>query len=93
MHFGNHAFCFTDSLQARVAEGFLLGNGAEGVDLLLNVAGHQLPIAMDTPLQVNEVVRMADGPNALCDLLALLRQALADLVSSLDHWCGLLQTG
>src|SRR5262245_5881107 len=64
-----------------LAEVFLLGDGANRVNLLLHVARNQLVVATDAVLQINKVVRVADRPHALADLLPHWRQALVLLAS------------
>ena len=68
LHFGHHALGFLDPLQARLAEVFLLGNGADRVDVLLDIPGNELAVATHAALQVDKVVGVADGADALGDL-------------------------
>ena len=46
LHFGQHALGFLDALQARLAEPFVLGNGANRVHLLLDISRNELPIEL-----------------------------------------------
>ena len=71
---------------------FLLGNGADRVDVLLDITSYELAVAPHTSLQVDKVVRVADGAKALGDLLALLREALICLASYFHLLCGLRKT-
>jgi len=50
---------------ARVTESFPMGDGTGRVDLVWEIARNQLAVATFTSIQVNAVVRMADGPNTL----------------------------
>ena len=45
LHFRNHAFRFFDALHAALTEPFVLGNGADGVDVLLEVPGKEFAVA------------------------------------------------
>ena len=81
LHFGKHALGFLDALQARLAEPFVLGNGAHSVNLLLDISRNELPIATHTSRQIDKVVCMADSADTLSDLLALLADALVLLAS------------
>ena len=76
LHGGHHALGFLDTLQACLPEVFLLGNGADRVEVVLDIPGNKLAIATDTALQINKVVGMADGTDALSDRFALAREAL-----------------
>jgi hypothetical protein len=90
-HFGHHALRFRDAIQAYLAEAFLLGNGADGIDLVLDILCNQLAVAADTAIQVDEMIGVADGTNALAYLFSLLREALALLASCCHLLLGLLQ--
>src|SRR5262245_23564385 len=81
LHFGHHALGFLNPIEARLAESFLLRNGANGIDVLLNIPRNELAVAPHAALQVDKVVGVAEGPNALGDLLALLAEALVFLAS------------
>ena len=52
LHLGHHTFRFRDTLHARCTEAFLLGDGAGRVDLVLDIADNQLPVATDPSIQV-----------------------------------------
>ena len=54
----------------------MLGNGTDGVDVLLDIPGNALPVATPAALSIDEVVRVANGTEALDDLLALCAEAL-----------------
>jgi hypothetical protein len=47
-HFGHHALGLLDPPQARLAEVFLLGNGADRVKVLRDIAGNALAVAPHT---------------------------------------------
>jgi hypothetical protein len=71
LHFGHDALRFLNALEARLAEPFLLRNGADRVDVVLDILGNELPVATHTALQGNEVVGVANGTDALGDRLAV----------------------
>src|SRR5215510_11140918 len=91
LHFWHHTLRFRDPLQARRAELFLLGHGADRGDVLLDITGDELAVATHAALQVHKVVGVANGPNALADLLPQLCQALVLLASGFHLLHGLLR--
>jgi hypothetical protein len=93
LHFGNHVLSFLDAIQARLAESFVLGNGAHSVNLLLDISRNELPIATHASLQIDKVVRMADSADTLSDLLSLLAEALVLLACHFSFPLELLQAG
>jgi hypothetical protein len=92
LHFGYYTPCFLDALQACLAESFLLGDAADGGDVVLDIAGNELPVATDASLEVDKVVRVPNGLDALPDYLALLYEPLVLVASRLYLSLGLLQT-
>jgi hypothetical protein len=76
LHFGHHTLGFRDPLQARLAEACLLSNGANRVDMLLDIPRNELAVATHAALQVHKVIGVAKGANALRDLLALPGETL-----------------
>ena len=80
LHFGHHALGFLDPLHACLAEVFLLGNGADRVDVALDIPGNEFPIATHAARQVDKVVGVADGTDTLGDRLTLLGEALVFIV-------------
>ena len=83
LHFGHHTLRFLDSIQACLAQTFLLGNGAEHVDVPLDITGNEFPVPTHPALQVDKVVGMANGADALGDLLALLGEAVMLVASGI----------
>ncbi len=59
--------------------------------LLLDIPSNELAIATHAALQVHKVIRVADGADALEDLLALCAEALVLLASSFHVLLDLLQ--
>src|SRR5215813_2532239 len=90
-HFGYHALGFRDPIQACLAEVFLLGNGADRVDVLRDIAGNELAVTTHAALQVHKMVGVADGAHALCDLLALPGETLVLVVRCCHILGSLLQ--
>src|SRR2546421_8552146 len=76
LHFGHHALGFRETLQVGLAEMFMLGNGADRVDVALDIPGNELAVAPYAALHVDKVVGVADGPDTLGDQLALPSEAL-----------------
>src|SRR5919109_2589887 len=91
LHFGHHTLSFLDTTQARLAEMFLLGNGADRVDVALDIPSNEFAVATHTALQVHKVVGLAEGANALGDRLALAGKALVFLASAFHVLRHLLQ--
>src|SRR5262249_36566150 len=91
--FGDDTVGFRDAIATRLAEAFFMGHVADRADLLLDVTRTQPAIAMDTTMQVNKGVCVANSPQALDHLLPRLAQALRVLVSRLDLLLGLGKIG
>src|SRR5438552_5255339 len=62
LHFRHHPLGFVDALQAALAESFLLGNGANLIDMLLNIRGNELTIAAYPALEIDKVVVVTNAP-------------------------------
>jgi hypothetical protein len=92
LHCGHHALRFRDALSTRLADAFLLGDAADSVDVALDIAGNQLPVAPYTTLQVDKVIRMTDGPDALSDHLSLPHEMLVLVARCVYRALGLFQT-
>jgi hypothetical protein len=72
LHFGHNALRFLDALEAGLTEPFLLRNGANRRDVLLDIARNELAVAPYAAFQVDKVVGVANGTDALGDCLTLL---------------------
>jgi hypothetical protein len=59
-HFGDDTVGFRDAIVTRLAEAFFMGHVADRADLLLDVTRTQPAIAMDTTMQVNKGVCVAN---------------------------------
>ena len=76
LHFRHDTLGFLDALQAALAEPFVLGNSTNLLDVRLDIRGNELAVSTHTALKIDKMVGMADGADALGDLLALLGEAL-----------------
>ncbi len=75
LHFGHDPLGFLDAIHARLAEAYVLGNGADRVDVVLDISSIELPVASHAAPQIHKVIGVADGTEALGDHLALPRDA------------------
>jgi hypothetical protein len=91
LHFGHHALRFLDAIQARLVEPFLLSHGADYVDVLLDIPGNELAVSPHAALQVDKVVGVADGADALGELLTLAGEPLGLLASCVHFLLDLFQ--
>ena len=80
LHCGHHALGFRDPLQARLAEAFLVSNGAKRADVLLDISCNEFAVATHAALHVHKMVGVANGADALRDLLALSGETLVLVV-------------
>ena len=91
LHFGNHALRFLDTLQTRLTEVCLLGNGTDGMELGMDITRNEFAVTTHAALQIDEVIGMANSADALRDLLALCAKALVRVARSLQRVFDLLQ--
>ena len=91
LHFRNHTLSFRDPIQARLAEVFLLGNGADRVDVRLDITGDKLAVATHAALQIHKVVGTADATDARLDLFTVLSEALVLTTGRFERLLGVLQ--
>ena len=91
LHFRNHPRGFVDPLQAGLTETFVLRHAANRVHLCLDIGRNELAIATHAVLEINKVVGMTNGADALGHLLALGADALQRLVGRLRCLRDLLQ--
>ena len=92
LHFGHDALRLIDAIHTPLTEPFLLGNLTDGVDLPLDITGNELAVSPHPTLQIDKVVGVADGADALAKLFPRLREALVFLVSHPNLLFGLLKT-
>ena len=72
LHFRHHPLGFVDALQAALAESFLLGNGANLLDVPLDIRGDELAVSAYPALEIDKVVVVANAPDTRLDLFTLL---------------------
>src|ERR671935_2498776 len=72
LHFGHHPLGFLDAFHAALAESFVLSNGANLRDMLLDIRGNELAIAAYPALQIDKVVVVTQAPDTRLDLFTLL---------------------
>jgi len=89
---GDHALGFRATLQAGRAAVFLLGHGAERIDVALDIPGNALPVATHAALHVDTVGGVTKGAEALGDHLALPNEALVLVARGCHILRHLLQT-
>src|SRR5207249_1746029 len=66
-------------------------NGANCVNLLLDISRNELPIPTHTSFHIDTMVRMADSADTLRDLLSLLADALVARQLLASHFSFLLE--
>src|SRR5438552_16598546 len=76
LHLRHHACRFIHAIHARITASFLMGDGTDRVDLVWDIARNQRAVTTVTSIQVDEAVRVADGPNALAHRLPRLTPAV-----------------
>src|SRR5882724_951462 len=91
LHFRHNALGFLDAREAMLAEPFVLGKGTSLLDVLLEISGNELAVSTHPALQIDTMVVVADGTDAIGDLLAWLGQALVCTTGCFERLCGLLQ--
>jgi len=74
--FRNHSLGFVDPIQAGLTETFVLRHAADRVHLCVDICRNELTIATHAALSIDHVVDLADGTEALRDLLSLRAEAL-----------------
>jgi hypothetical protein len=71
LYFGHHPLGFLNPVQTALAEPFVLRNGANPIDLRLDINGNEFAVATHATLYIDKVVGLADGTDALGNLLSL----------------------
>jgi hypothetical protein len=80
-----------DTLQTRLAETFLLGNGTPWVDRRLDIIGNALAVSPYPALQIDQMGGETDGMYTLGALLVLPCEALICLTSHFHYLFDLLE--
>src|ERR1043166_3986352 len=91
LHFRHHPLGFLDALQAALAQSFVLGKGANLLDVLLDISGNEVAVAAPPALQIDTMVVVADAPETRLDLCTLLRETLVLTTGRCEHLLGVLQ--
>src|SRR5215831_12982534 len=89
-HFGHDTLGFLDTLQTALAQSFVLGNGANVVDVPLNIRGDELAVAAHPALKIDKMVIVAEATDVRLDLLTLLSEALVLTARRGERLLGLL---
>jgi hypothetical protein len=92
-HLGHHALGLLATTPARLPALCLRRHRADRVDVRPAITGHPLAIATPASLQIDQVIRVAEGTEALRPRLAWPDEAVGLLARGVDLWRGLLQTG
>ena len=91
LHFRHHPLGFVDAFQAALAESFLLGNGANLLDVPLDIRGDELAVSAHPALEIDKVVVVANATDARLDLFTLLSETLVLTTGRFERLLGLLQ--
>src|SRR5215475_76786 len=91
LHFRHHPLGLLDTLQAALAQSFVLGNGANLRDVSLDIRGNESTIATHPALQVDKVVGVANAPDTRLHLGPLLSETLVLTTGRCERVLGLLQ--
>ena len=91
LHLRNHSLGFVDPIQAGLTETFVLRHAADRVHLCVDICRNALTVATHAALSIDYVVDLADGTDALRDLLSLRAEALVLEARRLHFLCELLQ--
>src|SRR5262249_13559217 len=75
-HFGHDPLGFLDTRHTALAESFVLGHGANLLDVPLDIRGDEVAVAAHPTLQIDKMVVVTDAPDTRLDLCTLLGQVL-----------------
>jgi hypothetical protein len=75
LHCGPHPLNLVDAIEAALAAVFVLGDGANRLDVRADIGGDALAVSTYPAFQVDKMIGVADGFDALFDLLPLLGQS------------------
>ena len=76
LHFGHHPLGFAEAIETALAELCVLSKDAHRFDVRADIGGDQLAVSTYAAFEIDPVIGLANGLKALCDLIALLGQAL-----------------
>src|SRR5215471_1004920 len=91
-HFGHDTLGFVDALHATLAETFLLGHSANGVDMPLHVSSNESAVSTHAALKIDKMVVVANAPDMLLDLFALRSETRVLTTGCFERVLSLLQT-
>ena len=91
LHFRNHPLSFVDPIQAALTETFVLSHAANRVHLCVDICRNELAVSPHAALSIDKVVGLADGTDALRDLLSRRAEALVLEARRVRFLCELLQ--
>ena len=91
LHFGHDPLGFVDALQATLAESFVLGNGANLLDVPLDIGGDELAVSAYPALEIDKVIVVTNAPDTRLDLFTLLTEALVLVTGRVERLLSLLQ--
>src|SRR5215208_2413811 len=91
LHLWHHPLGFLDTFQAALAESFLLGHGANLLDVLLDIRGDELAVSAHPALEIDTMVVVANTTDTRLDLFALLSEPLVLTTSRFEGLLGVLQ--
>ena len=91
LHFGHHPLGFPNPVQTALTKPFVPRNGANPINLRLDISGNEFAVSTHATLYIDKVVGLTDGADALGNLLALRTNALTLLVGRVRFLCELLQ--
>jgi hypothetical protein len=81
VHFGHHPLDFIDAIGAPLAENFLLGDRANYLHRSVDIVGNKLAVSKHATLEINTMVVVTHGANALSYSLSLSTQTLVFILS------------
>src|SRR5215472_12896352 len=91
LHFWHHPLGFLDPFQAALAELFLLGNGANLLDMLLDIRGNESTVSAHAALEIDKMVIVANATDTRLDLFALRSEPRVLATGRFERLLGLLQ--
>ena len=92
LHVWHHALGFLDALHAALAETFLLGHGANLIDVAVYIGDDALAVSAHPAFEIDKVVVLANAPDTCLDQLTLLGETLVLALGCIERLRGLLQT-
>ena len=91
LHFWHHPLGFLDTFRAALAEPFVLGNGANLLDMLLDIRGNESTVSAHAALEIDTMVIVANATDIRLDLFALRSEPRVLATGRFERVLGLLQ--